>query len=143
MLTAVPSSSPPPVAELARTPLRRMMRAGVVSVPGNASLLQAARALADHRMHAVLVIHTGSSERVGWLTGAALIERLLDYSPFEPVADAVTEPVTCIAPSATVADAIRALAAPGVTHLLVTNGSGAPQGVVSDADIVRFVATRT
>lgn len=143
MQTLAPSISQPPIAELAGTSLRRIMRSGVVSVPGNASLLQAAKALADHGMHAVLVLHTGSLDRVGWLTSSALIERLLDYSPFEPVADAVTEPVTCIAPSATVADAIRALAAPGVTHLLVTNGAGAPQGVVSDADIVRFVATRT
>ena len=80
---------------------------------------------------------------MGWLTSSALMERLLEYSPFEPVADAVTEKVTSIAPSATVGDAILALAAPGVTHLLVTNGRGASQGVVSDADIVRFVATGT
>ena len=144
MPPAVSPISPPPAAEeLARTPLRRIMRSGVVSVSGNASLLQAAKALADHRVHAVLVLRTGSSERVGWLTTRALVERLLEYSPFEPVADAVTEKATSIAPSATVGDAIRALAAPGVTHLLVTNGAAAPQGVVSDADIVRFVATQT
>ena len=142
MPTAAPPI-PPSVAEFARTPLRRIMRSGVVSVSGNASLLQAAKVLADHRVHAVLVLHTGSSERVGWLTSRALMERLLEYSPFEPVADAVTEKVTSIAPSATVGDAIRALAAPGVTHLLVTNGAGASQGVVSDADVVRFVATGT
>ena len=143
MPTAVPSLSPPLVAELANTSLRRIMRTGVVSVPGNASLLQAAKALADHRVHAVLVLRTGSPEWVGWLTSRALVERLLEYSPFEPVADAVTEKVTSPAPSATIGDAIRGLAAPGVTHLLVTNGPAAPQGVVSDADIVRFVATRT
>ena len=140
MSTAAPLSFPPQVTELARTPVRRIMRSGVVSVSGNASLLQAAKALADRHVHAVLVLRTGSPERVGWLTSRALIERLLEYSPFEPVAEAVTEPVTCIAPSATIADAIRALAASDVTHLLVTNGAGAPHGVVSDADIVRFVA---
>ena len=148
MPTAAPFLSPPPVAaslaELARTPVRRIMRSGVVSVPGNASLLHAAKALADHGINAVLVIHTGSPDRVGWLTSSALIEQLLDYSPFDPVAAAVTEKVTSIAPSATVADAILALAAPGVTHLLVTNGAAdAPQGVVSDVDIVRFVASGT
>ena len=143
MPTAVSPISSPPLAELARTPVRRIMRSGVVSVSGNASLLQAAKALADHRVHAVLVLRTGSPERVGWLTSRALMERLLEYSPFEPVAETVTEPVTCIAPSGTVADAIRALATPGVTHLLVTNGAAAPQGVVSDADIVSFVATGT
>ena len=144
MRTAVPSVSPPPVvapvAEFARTPVRRIMRSGVVSVPGNASLLQAAKALAGHGMHAVLVLRSGSPEQVGWLTSSALIGRLLECSPFEPVADAVTEKVTCIAPSATIADAIRALATPGVTHLLVTNGTGGPQGVVSDTDIARFFA---
>ena len=76
MPPAVSPISPPPAAEeLARTPLRRIMRSGVVSVSGNASLLQAAKALADHRVHAVLVLRTGSSERVGWLTTRALVER--------------------------------------------------------------------
>ena len=141
MSTAAPLIFPPSLTELACTPVRRIMRYGVVTVSGNASLLQAAKALTDHHVHAVLVLRTGSPERVGWLTSRALMERLLEYSPFEPVAEAVTEPVTCIAPSGTIADAIRALAAQGVTHLLVTNGAAAPQGVVSDADIVRFVAT--
>ena len=42
MFTAAPPIFPLPVAELARTPVRRIMRSGVVSVSGNASLLQAA-----------------------------------------------------------------------------------------------------
>ena len=119
-----PKSSPDAAA--ADHEVRRRVRLRKRLVAG-----QAAKALADHRVHAVLVLRTGSPERVGWLTSRALMERLLEYSPFEPVADAVTEKVTSIAPSATVGDAIRALAAPGVTHLLVTNGAAAPQGVVS------------
>jgi acyl-CoA synthetase (AMP-forming)/AMP-acid ligase II len=69
--------------------------------------------------------------------------RLLKFSPSVPAIDAVTEMPTAILPSAPIADAIRALAAPGVTHLLVTTGpAAAPRGVVSESDIVRYAASR-
>ena len=97
---------------LERTPVRRIMRPGAVSV-------------------------------AGYVNSAALLERLLEYSPFEPAAAAVTEEPLCIVPSASVADAVHTLAGSDVTHLLVTPGpTTAPQGVVSDTDIIRFAASR-
>jgi CBS domain-containing protein len=96
-----------------------------------------------HGVHAVLVLDAYPGAPVGWVTSRVLIARLLDSTPFVPAVDAATEPVTAIVPSASVADAIRALRAPGVTHLLVTTGPAAvPQGVVSETDIVGFAAGR-
>jgi CBS domain-containing protein len=123
--------------------VRSIMRPGVVTVPGSASLTQVAQAMTAHGVHAVLVVDAGAPGPAGWATGRALIARLLDATPFVPAIDAVTELPTPILPSAPIADAIRALAAPGVTHLLVTTGPNAvPQGVVSETDIIRFAASR-
>jgi CBS domain-containing protein len=128
---------------LVNTPVRSIMRPGVVAVPGSASLTQVAQAMAAHGVHAVLVVDAGEAGPVGWATSRALIARLLDSSRFVPASDAVTELPTRILPSASIADAIRALAPPGVTHLLVTTGPTAiPQGVVSETDIVRYAAGR-
>jgi CBS domain-containing protein len=129
--------------DLASAPVRTIMRPGVVAVPGNASLTQVAQAMVAHGVHAVLVVDAGSPGPAGWATSGTLIARLLDATPFVPAIDAVTELPTPILPSAPIADAIRALAAPGVTHLLVTTGPAAvPQGVVSETDIIRFAAGR-
>ena len=114
-----------------------------MTVPGNASLTQVAQAMTAHRVHAVLVVEPRALSPAGWATSRALIARLLDSSRFVPAIDAVTELPTSILPSASIADAIRALAPPGVTHLLVTTGpSAVPQGVVSETDIVEFAASQ-
>lgn len=128
--------------DLAGDTVRSIMRPGVVAVPGNASLTQVAQAMTAHGVHAVLVVDAGAPGPAGWATSRSLIARLLDFSPLVPAVDAVTEMVTPILPSAPIADAMRALAAPGVTHLLVTTGPGAvPHGVVSETDIVRYAAS--
>ena len=127
--------------DLAGAPVRSIMSHGVVAVPGSASLTQLAQAMTAHGVHAVLVVDAGAPGPAGWATSRSLIARLLEFSPYVPAIDAVTEMPTSILPSAPIADAIRALAAPGVSHLLVTTGPGAvPQGVVSETDIVRYAA---
>jgi CBS domain-containing protein len=128
---------------LVNTRVRSIMRPGVVTVPGNASLTEVAQAMTAHGVHAVLVVEPRAPGPAGWATSRALIARLLDSSRFVPAIDAVTELPTPILPSASIADAIRALAPPGVTHLLVTTGpSAVPQGVVSETDIVEFAASQ-
>jgi CBS domain-containing protein len=140
--TPTAPSGPLPSA-LAGTHVRHIMRPGVVAVAGDASLTQVASAMAAHGVHAVLVLHTHGTSPLGWVTSAGLIAHLLEDTPFVPACDAVTEPPTYIEPSATAVDVVRALAAPGVTHLLVTPAPTAvPQGVVSDIDLIRFVARK-
>jgi CBS domain-containing protein len=131
-----------PAPALVNTSVRSIMRPGVVTVPGNASLTQVAQAMTSHGVHAVLVVEPRAAAPAGWATSRTVIARLLDGSRFVPAIDAVAELPTPILPSASIADAIRALAPPGVTHLLVTTGpSAVPQGVVSETDIVHFAAS--
>jgi CBS domain-containing protein len=143
-VTAMPVTSPAlrPLADLASISVRRIMRPGVVSVAANATLLQVAQVMSDHRVHAVLVLNSSTAGPVGWVTSGGLIARLAD-DPFAHAGEAITESPTRIAPHARMADAIRALQPPGVTHLIVANGPAAmPMGIVSDTDIIRFAASR-
>ena len=58
-----------------------------------------------------------------------------------PTSRAITEPPTCIEPGATAQEAVQALASGDVSHLLVARVPGeAPQGVVSDADLIALCA---
>lgn len=53
----------------------------------------------------------------------------------------VDEPATVVEPSATAAEALEALSARGVTHLLVARTADGPaQGVVSELALIRLVA---
>ena len=53
--------------ELDDTPVRAIMRPGVISIPEDASLRQAMRAMAAHAVHAVLIVgaRDGTPTRVG------------------------------------------------------------------------------
>ena len=59
------------------TPVRTIMRAGVISVPDDASVRDVQRALVAHRVHAVLVVDARTGEAVGWGTTLGVLEHLL------------------------------------------------------------------
>ena len=48
-------------------PARDFMRPGVVTLPGDASLLDAKRALVRHYIHAVLIVDTDRGRPLAWL----------------------------------------------------------------------------
>jgi CBS domain-containing protein len=115
-------------------PVRAVMRPGVVTIAQDASLLQAKRAMVRHRVHAVLVCGT---RPLGWVTDAGLLRWLERDLAAVPTAQAITEPPHSITPDAPARDALEALAAPGVTHLLVARVAGAvPEGVLAALDLV-------
>jgi len=117
------------------------MRAGVISVPEDASVHQVQRALADHAVHAVLVIGVRSHAPMGWATTRGVLERAFDDAALLPAALAVTEPVEAIAPSATAEEALRVMVERGAARLLVCRHPGAPpEGVVTDMDLIRLMA---
>jgi CBS domain-containing protein len=134
----MPTVSSPSRDRLA-TPVREFMRPGVITIPEHASLLQAKRAMVRHGVHAVLVVGADGSAR-GWVAADGLpswLER--DLSAIQ-ASHAITEPPHSIQPAATGHDALEALAATGVTHLLVSDpAGGAPYGVVAAIDVVELV----
>jgi CBS domain-containing protein len=127
-------------AEALDAPVRAVMRAGVISVPEDASILQVQRALVGHGVHAVLVLATGTGDIVGWATTRGVLERTLADASLLPAALAVTEPVEVISPNASVEEALRKLVETGASRLLVRRGPCTPaEGVLSDVDLVRLI----
>ena len=119
------------------TPVRELMRPGVIALSDDASLRQAERAMVRHGVHAVLLLGRCDARPVGWVTTRGLLAWLDHDLGLVPAGQAVDEPVTYISPSATAKDAVAALADPAVSHLLVARAPGeTPQGVVADIDIV-------
>ena len=121
--------------------VRDIMRAGVVSVPEDASLRHVQRAMAAHDVHAVLVVGTREGTPRGWVTAHGLLAYVHHDPGLTRAATAITEPVVGIEPTATVAEAVEALAGAVSGHLVVAAEAGRPpEGVVSDLDIVRLLA---
>jgi CBS domain-containing protein len=135
-IAAMPAST----QERLTTPVRDIMRPGVITIAEDASLLQAKRAMVRHGVHAVLVVGSTNGQPLGWVSVSGLLawlERDLDALP---AAQGITEPSCFIEPGASARDALEALEKPGVTHLLVRpTSNGATQGVVAAMDIVDLV----
>lgn len=127
--------------ELDETPVRAIMRSGVISMPEDASLRQAMRAMAAHAVHAVLIVGARDGAPIGWVTARGVLAWLTRDAALAPAGIAITEPVVWIEPTASAADVVRVLADTGATHLLVAYQADVPpQGVVGELDIVRLVA---
>jgi CBS domain-containing protein len=123
------------------TPVREIMRPGVIVLADDASVHQAQRALVAHGVHAVLVLERGSGRAVGWVTSRGLLPWLERDTALAHARGAVTEPPVLIDPSATAREALEMLAAEDVARLLVTrHADSLPEGVLADVDLLRLVA---
>ncbi len=135
-MSTVPSLSHDRLA----TPVREFMRPGVVTIPEHASLLQAKRAMVRHGTHAVLIVAASDGRPLGWVTAAGLLSWLERDLSALPASHAITEPPHRIEPGETARDALAALTAPGVSHLLVCSATDGPaHGVVAPIDLVDLV----
>jgi CBS domain-containing protein len=119
------------------TPVRDFMRPGVIAVSEEASLRHAERAMVSHNVHAILVLGVTTGRPLGWVTSRGMLQWISHDLGLVTVGQGVSEPPTYIEPGATAQDAVEALSATGVSHLLVTRAPGqTPQGVVSDLDVL-------
>ena len=131
-----------PTSQL-EVPVRSIMRAGVISVPDDASVRQVQRALVDHRVHAVLVVGASTRRPTGWATPRGVLDQIAEDTALLPAALAVTEKVESIAPSATAEEALRRLLASGAARLLVCRAEGAePEGIVAEMDLLGLALPR-
>lgn len=130
---------PPPDTRWMQTPVRAFMRPGVVTLAEDASLHQVLRALGAHGVHAVLITAVGGP--IGWITASGLMPWLAREPALYSAGAAISEKVVYITPGASAAEAVRALADPAVSHLVVSaRNAQSPQGVVSEIDLVRLAS---
>ena len=129
--------------DVLETQVASVMRHGVVSIAEDASLANVARAMSDHHVHAILVEQRTTGRPLGWAKAETLLSWMNMQSPWVHAHQAITEPVTTIAPNATVRDAMTALSRHGTSRLLVcSEGGRAGEGVLTPLDVVGLVAGR-
>jgi CBS domain-containing protein len=123
------------------TPLRDVMRPGVIVIADDASVQDAQRALVAHGVHSVLVLDHAAGRAHGWITTRGLLPWSEREVGLACARDAVSEPAITLPPSASVRSALETLELEGASRLLVArHHSGLPEGVVSDSDLLRFLA---
>jgi CBS domain-containing protein len=112
------------------------MTPGCVTISEDASVAEAARALARYRVHAVLVVGARNGTPLGWVTSRGLLGWLGRDRSGTSVREAITEQVTAIDPHERVRIALYALSTAGTTRLLVRRRpQQLPEGVLTDFDL--------
>jgi CBS domain-containing protein len=119
-----------------------VMHPGIVYCPPEVPLCYAARTMAAHHVHAVIVL--GDDEE-GGLWGlvsdtdvlTAIAERALDSHTAGGMAET---PLVTVSRRHTVAQAADLMQKHGVTHLVVVGPESRPIGVLSTFDLVRAAA---
>ena len=113
-----------------------IMTPGCVVISQAATVADAARAIAAHRVHAVLVVGSRNGTPLGWVTHRGLLGWVGRDRSLAPASEAITEQVRAIPAHATVRTALYALSLAGTTRLLVRNKPNQlPEGVLSDYDL--------
>jgi CBS domain-containing protein len=123
--------------------VREFMTPGCVVVSQAASVADAGRAMAAHRVHAVLVVGSRNGTPLGWVTHRGLLAWIGRDRSLARASEAITEQVRAIPAHESLRTAVYALSLAGTTHLLVrSRPNELPEGVLSDFDLVRAVAAR-
>jgi CBS domain-containing protein len=155
-MTAARAAPEPPASAFARpAPILRAadaMHAGVVTCPPQASLAVAARIMAAHRIHAVVVPAPGpegdapaGQAVAGVVTDLDVLAALADgalheRTAAEAAADTGTVPLTVRADDE-LAHAVALMREHSATHVVVVHArTAAPIGVLSTLDVAEVIA---
>ena len=111
----------------------------VYSIPPEAPVLEAIRAMAEHHVGALLVMR--GAELVGIVSERDYARKVIlkgRSSSATPVADIMSSPVTTVAPATSVEEAMRIMTDRRIRHLPVTEDRRVT-GVISIGDLVKAV----
>ena len=111
----------------------------VYSIPPEAPVLEAIRAMAEHHVGALLVMR--GAELVGIVSERDYARKVIlkgRSSSATPVADIMSSPVTTVAPATSVEEAMRIMTDRRIRHLPVTEDRRVA-GVISIGDLVKAV----
>ena len=112
------------------------MTPGCVVISEAASVADAARAMAAHRVHAVLVVGARNGTPLGWITHRGLLGWIGRDRSLVRATEAITEQVRAIPAHESLRTALYALSLSGTTRLLVrSRPNSLPEGVLSDFDL--------
>jgi CBS domain-containing protein len=112
------------------------MTPGCVVISEAASVADAAKAMAKHRVHAVLVVGARNGTPLGWITHRGLLGWMGSDRSLARASAAITEQVRAIPSHESLRTALYALSLSGTTRLLVrSRPNQLPEGVLSDFDL--------
>jgi predicted transcriptional regulator len=112
------------------------MTPGCLVISEAASVADAAKAMAVHRVHAVLVVGARNGTPLGWVTHRGLLTWVGRDRTLARATDAITEQVRAIPAHESLRTALYALSLSGTTRLLVrSRPNSLPEGVLSDFDL--------
>jgi CBS domain-containing protein len=112
------------------------MTPGCVVISETASVADAAKAIAAHRVHAVLVVGGRNGTPLGWVTHRGLLGWIGRDRSLARATEAITEQVRAIPAHESLRTALYALSLSGTTRLLVrSKPNQMPEGVLSDFDL--------
>jgi CBS domain-containing protein len=124
------------IDELFEREVRDFITPGCVTISEEASVAQAAEALAAHRIHAVLVVGAKNGTPLGWVTARGLLDWVGRDGSLTRARNVITEPVSAIHPTARLRAAHYALSLAGTTRRLVRSRPNvAAEGVLTDFDL--------
>jgi CBS domain-containing protein len=144
-MSVVPAFSESPSIPGRDMPVARAMHAGIVSCPPHVSVAVAARIMAAHRIHAVVVVEPAAGIRwpqvVGVLADVDVLAPLAEGRLEEQTAGDAAMPALCVTEFDPLSHAIRLMEAHRVTHLVVVDRLGRrPVGVLSTLDVAEVIA---
>ena len=112
------------------------MTPGCVVISEAATVAEAAKAMANHHVHAVLVVGSRNGTPLGWVTHRGLLGWIGRDRSLARATEAITEQVRAIPAHESVRTALYALSLSGTTRLLVrSRPNQMPEGVLSDFDL--------
>lgn len=123
-------------------PIVRCMTTEVVSIAGGASLRAAARELAEHGIGLLVIVE--DDHVVGVLSERDLVRAVADGRDLDMVhvVDRGSGEVVTVDRAASLADALELMLTHDVRHLVATDGSHRPVGVLSMRDVMTELAVR-
>ena len=136
MATARTQASGMTSNDLLNHEVAEFMTPGCVVISEAASVADAAKALAKHRVHAVLIVGARNGTPLGWVTHRGLLAWIGRDRNLPRATEAITEPVRAIPAHESLRMAVHALSLSGTTRLLVrSRPNELPEGVISDFDL--------
>jgi CBS domain-containing protein len=116
-------------------PLGELVRNAPVACAASISLRQAAQKMADARVRTIIALDDGGAP-VGMFTLVDLLRRVVlpGVSLDSPLTEVMTSPIVALPASASVSEAMHAMAAHGVRQLVVVENAGL-RGVVNERDL--------
>jgi CBS domain-containing protein len=118
------------------------MRHGIFSCSADTGLREAARTMALHHVHAVVVTDPADGSPCGILSDSALLSALLDFDGEErPLRDVADRDLSTISSDERLIAAAELMRERGITHIVVRDAqTGKPTGMLSTLDVAGVLA---